>query len=620
MMKYLLAALLCLLLCGCAQEAPTEETDPPAAISATVSETEPVGMYAQGHPLEAEHQGALRVYPLSIRKVQGMRAMQDGVLVFSGYGNTTLTLLTGEELVAAASITLDFELDQNDPSLRISGGTLSFFDPVNRETVVLDSSLKEVGHVAAPEDLVGTPILSEDRNTLYYCTATAIRAWNLETGIRRAVKELSYDQQAITGLHCEDAVLQCRIFDGGKVQTLFLTADTGQLLNELDGDAVLVTEAERYYAAIPASNLQLLLFGEAAEEPRMLFPEDLNAEILFLPEDHAAVTSSVLPDDRIQLDYYALDTGLRRAVLTLESLSAPKSIVNGSGDSVYFLLYDPETDCDTVYRWEVPHDAADTTVYTDTYHTKASQNRSALAQCQAYAAEIGSKYGIEILVWEDALTVQPWDYEFQAEYLHQVLNQELALLDQRLGQFPEGMLETTISHFTSLKICLVRQITGTAASGSLEVATGVQFLDGTDAYVVIAVGKYSEQALYHELFHVMETHLLNESTAFDQWDSLNPAGFTYHYGYADNETAAVYLEGENRAFVDKYSMSFPKEDRARVFEYACLSGQKDLFASPVLQAKLQALCEGIREAYRLKKSEETFPWEQYLKSSLAYSK
>jgi len=130
--------------------------------------------------------------------------------------------------------------------------------------------------------------------------------------------------------------------------------------------------------------------------------------------------------------------------------------------------------------------------------------------------------------------------------------------------------------------------------------------------VVIAVGKYSEQALYHELYHVMETHILTESTALDQWNSLNPPGFTYDNGYHSDRDSGIYLQGDSRAFVDTYSMSFPKEDRARILEYAMLPDNRDLFSSEIMQEKLTAICRGIREAYRLKEYEKPLLWEQYL--------
>ena len=620
----LLIVLLCLVLCGCTHKTPETEPQTTTAPTAAAVETEPISMYDPENPLEESHQGALKVYPLTMRKVQGIRGMKDGLLVFSGYGSTTITMLTGEELFVTASTTLDFELDPTDPSLQIGDETFSFYDPVRQETLVFNESLTEVSRIPVEDNLVGSPILSSDRNTLYYCTSYAIRAWNLETGIHRTIKELTYDDQALMGLHLNDTVLQCRIRDGETVQTLFLATDTGRLVSQQDGDMALITRDTQYYASLPASGLEMLIFGEASGLPRVLYPEDPAAQNFYLPQNHAVVTASVLSDERIALRYYELDTGICRSELLLDALQDPKSVVNDSDGSVYILVYDPASDCDTIYRWEFSDpvfapETADGMVYTEDYSAENSINYEALAQCQSYAAELSEKYGIQVLVWEDALAVQPWDYEFEAESLARVLYQELALLDQRLSRYPAGILEKTASHFTSLKLCLVRQITGTAASGSLDTATGIQFLDGTDAYVVITVGKYSEQALYHEFYHAMETHILNESPALDQWEELNPSGFEYTYGYRTITDADTYLSGEGRAFVDTYSMSFPKEDRARILENAMLSGNEALFDPPIMQAKLTKLCEGIRQAFGLRKSEETFPLEQYLEKSLAYS-
>ena len=59
-------------------------------------------------------------------------------------------------------------------------------------------------------------------------------------------------------------------------------------------------------------------------------------------------------------------------------------------------------------------------------------------------------------------------------------------------------------------------------------------------------------------------------------------------------------------------MSYPKEDRARIFEYAMLPGKESLFQTEVMQKKLQTVCTGLREAYDLEDS--PCLWEQYLKS------
>lgn len=616
MRTYLLAALLCFLLCGCAQGPAQAETIPTAAAPSQEEAIPAAAVYDPGHPQSIPD--LLQVYPLSLRNVQGLRTFEDGVLIFSGQGSTTLTLLTGENLTAAASTTLEFQLDPKDPSLQLHGDALSFFDPINREVVILDGSLKPIRQIAVPEDAVGAPILSRNRGTLYYCTSTAIRAWDLESGIRRAVKELAYEAQQLVGLHCGDSLLQCRVTEDGKITDLFLRTDSGILLEQWKGAVSLFTAGERYYAALPAGNLEFLVFGGDGIPVQALYPEDLASQSCFFPDIHAAAAWFQQEDGTVKLSCYALGSGLCRGTLTLPKYQHPKSIVCGSGTSLYVLTHDPEAGQDLLLRWEVPESCGDSASYTAAYRTSAEPDGNALVQCQRYAEEIGSKYGIEILVWEDALTVQPWDYVFEAEYLDSVLTRELKRLDHWLSQYPQAVLTATASHFTSLKIALVRQISGSPASGSLDTATGIQFFDGTDAYVTISVGKYAQQALYHELFHVMETHLLNETSAFDDWDALNPSGFAYSYNYSPRPDSDLYLEDTHRAFIDSYSMSFPKEDRARIMEYAMLPAQEPLFSQDILQRKLKTLCEGIRQAYGLRKSPETFPWEQYLKKSLAY--
>lgn len=623
-MKRLLTALLaCLLLCGCVRNTPSEESTPTSGTAAPLSTSAPVGTYAPGSTLEQETNGALRVYPLPISDVCGIRALGDGLLVFSGSETTTITLLTGESLAIGTSISLDFYLDPQDTSLQFLEGEFAYYDPVNRQTVVLDGSLREVSHIAAPDGLVGSPLLSADRNILYYCTAAAIRAWDLETGIRRVIKELSYSEQTITGLHWNDTVLQCRILDGEDIRTLLISIDTGRLLYETSGDFYLVCDGERYYASFSGGAVQTLLFGAGSEKPRALLPEDLAAQCFLLPQSHGAVSVSEPSEEKIALVYYDLDTGIQGDILQIEAQTQPTGIVSG-GDCIYLLTYSPDYGCQAIYRWDFSpvSSAVGKPVYTGTYYTAASPDTAGLAQCCAYAAEIGSKYGIEVLLWKDAVAAQPWDYDLEAEHRVPVLQRELELLDQRLAQYPDGFLAATASHFTSLKICLVRQLTGTAESGSLSSATGLQFFRGTDSYIALAVGKYSDRALYHELFHVMETHIWGNSIAFDQWEDLNPAGFSYDYNYLTNANrdSGVYLHDENRAFIDTYSMSFPKEDRARIMEYAMLPGNRELFRHSILQAKLTKLCEGIREAYGLRKSEEILPWEQYLETPLAYGK
>ena len=617
--------LLCLLLAGCSGKA--EETAAPVPTEAVpVSAAPPAGFHDPDNPLQAQYNGALRAYPLDIPGVTGMKTMGSDVLIFSDTDvSTVITRLSGEELYIAATVRLGFPLGADDPSLRVTDSAVSFFDPVNRQTVVLDGSLKEIMHIPAPEDLVGTPLLSDSRDALYYCTETGIYVRNLETGISRIIKEACFASQSVTGLQLNDTVLQCLVsVDEGDDRTLLLSTENGQLLYEGAGDMTMTSRGSSYYLSFPDGCIQAMVFGQEEESPRALTPAELSGQGYFLENFADAVTARAGSDGEIRLDYYDLDTGLRSGSLTIPGANLPVSVEKAADSLVYILTYDMGYGRETVYRWDpdAPEFAvSDETVYTGPYYTVIEPDYHGLVWCQSYAKSIGEKYGIEVLLWEDAMAVQPWDYDFEIEYLVPVLKRELEWLEQRLANFPESVLKESAAHFSSVKICLVRKITGTAESGSLDGADGVQFFDGADAYIALAAGETSEKALYHELYHVMETHILGNSIALDQWAKLNPVGFEYDYDYLANaqRDGSEYLQPDTRSFVDTYSMSFPKEDRARILEYAMTEGNEELFAASPLQFKLKTLCQGIREAYGLKKSPESYLWEQYLVQPMAYT-
>jgi len=425
------------------------------------------------------------------------------------------------------------------------------------------------------------------------------------------VRELSCDSQELQALHTGDTVIQCTIEENGEEKQLFLSADNGIEQNTLSVESSVATQDSRYFAAFPTGKMTLVVFGETSSQPRMLLPEQFQIDQYYMAEDHAAVTVSD-SSEGIILDYYELSTGIARASLLLDPLQVPKTIINCKGHTLYILVFDPAADCDILYRWDVlrlPPEAGNVTDHTFPYFSADAPDTAALNDCREYANAIGEKYGITVHIWEEAAAVQPWDYNFTPEYLVPILRRELEMLDNSLARYPEAILRKTAEHFSGLTISLVREITGSPESGSLSTATGIQFFQDSGAYVVISTGKYAQQALYHEFYHAMESHILTESTALDQWDSLSPAGFTYGTGNQDND---IYLRGQTRAFVDHYSMTYPKEDRARIFEYAMLPGMENLFRSEYMQRKLNAVCTAVRDTYGLKRSPEIFLWEQYL--------
>ncbi|HIT33738.1 MAG TPA: hypothetical protein IAC31_03810, partial [Candidatus Faecousia intestinigallinarum] len=80
---------------------------------------------------------------------------------------------------------------------------------------------------------------------------------------------------------------------------------------------------------------------------------------------------------------------------------------------------------------------------------------------------------------------------------------------------------------------------------------------------------------------------------------------------------SAYLTGDDPAFLDAFSMTYPREDRARILQYAMTELGQGRFDTDNLQEKLRTICVAIRDAFDWEDSPMVFPWEQYLHEPLA---
>ena len=605
MKSFLLSLLLSLLLCGCAAQNPQpEETLPAVSTAITQSEDWGVNAALSLTPAAADS----KQFPLP-ETVTDFLLLDENLLLFSGNEATTLTLIHAETGQPIAAHETSFVLTAKNSTVQLLDTGISYFNRSSMETVVLDQTLREIRRISAPEGLTGMPLLSANCQTLYYCTTSAVRALDLDSGISRILKEVSYPVQGLSGILLEDSVLQLSITEAdGTWRTLFLSGETGQLLTECEGNVGPETMGETFFLQLQDGNLQTLLFGNVREPPMALHPRLDPEDCFFLGSQ---VLTTAWQNGIACLDLYDLNTGLRTASLSSSAGLYPETAAMDAAGNIWILWTrenGPLLEC------LEPDTIQDHAVYSAPYYTRQNPDYEGLAACTLQAEELSEKYGIDIRVYKDAVSLEPWDYHLEYEYQPSVLRRELDALDARLRLFPEGFLQSLAEKFTALKICIVRSAVGSPESGSLEAVNGIQFMDGFDAYIVLATDHDTEYALFHELSHLMETVVLTESVAYDRWDNLNPPDFQYANDYIanDHRDGSPWLKEGREYFIDTYSMSYAKEDRARLFEYAMTAGHEDLFASPNLQQKLRQLCIGIREGFGLKNASEAFPWEQYL--------
>ena len=625
-MKRLLSlVLVLLLLSGCAAPQPdvTETTQPEPTTA-----QEPFGYYLPGSALEKETGGALRPYPLNSGICYGMYPLGEDLLVITGreqgenMGPVTLERVTGDNLYVTATAVFPEMYATNDNTVTVGPRGITLYNEATLEMIFLDENLRTLRRMTLPETILGYPAISLDWATLYYCTDTGIRALELESGLDRVLKESYESFKSVEQLLMDGSILQCCLSDMDYTSTVFLSAETGMTLYEVEDYVNIRSAGDRYYAHLYDGVADTSLFGSGNGQPSVLTPRDYTASVSFIPAAGSAV--SLLSDaGETWVDYYDLNTGARTASLRIPGEIFPWKYVQTRENQVYCLLFDDTYQTDCIYRWDLDRSpVTDSAVYTGPMYTLAHPDYSGLDRCQLQADKIGSRHGLKIRLWQDAMERSPWDYDFAPEYLVPVLSQELERIDGYLSYYPETILQQLEERYGTVELCLVRGIYGSQDLGSLESANGLQFWLGSTPCIALVTGFDIESTLYHELFHVMDSQILTLSSAYDNWDSLNPQGFSYDYDYVSNtgRDGSEYLIPGQESFIDTYSMSFPTEDRARIMEHAMLDNNEFRFESPAMQAKLRQLCIGIREAFGLRKSREMFRWEQYLQEPLAYKK
>lgn len=610
------------LLSGCTEVPGGNPTGSTGQTEATQQQTEDAqGLYAPESQIEQETFGAVRAYPLE-SSCTGI-AFMGGDLLLAECGDdgiTTLTLLTGQTCIPKITVKLDCEVFL-DTGVCVTGNAVGYYNGLSNSIVLLNEKLEETDRISMPDNLVGTPVFSSDLSEVYYCTGGDIRGMELKTGVSRLIRKSSAQPQTLVCTVFDDTVLQSFVDTGAGSYTEFISAQTGEAVG-MDRELIrLAVWGSSYYLERLEGAVTEHLFGTLDGQIYSFTPETDTAKITALLTMDALVSAEPM-EAGTELSLYNLNTGKKTASVLLDLMDQVCFLTaDPTGQAVWFSAYDESRQQDALYRWEASASAVeDSRVYTGIRYTKENPDTQGLAQVKQQAEVLSEKYGVTICL--ENTPVQPEDYTLVYEYQVKAFRDGLTDLEKVLSAFPEGFLRrlARVSSSGELQIGLVREMYGTMGQVPSDVV-GLQYWVDGNAYIALNLGETLEQAAYHELAHVLDTYVLNNCSDFDVWDRLNPDGFTYHQNYTDYLTLPdkTYLEGEDRAFIDAYSMTFAKEDRARVFEYAMMEDCGFYFESDTMQAKLKLLCEGIRDACNWKKDTRTFPWEQYLKESLAYT-
>ena len=600
MKRLVLIMLLVLLLTGCG---PKTEIFPQATEPAEAA-TEPVSLYIANSSVEQQTSGAVRVYVPESGNYIGMATLDGKVVLVSDLSE--LTLIDAETGSLGASIKVGETISCEDTDFTASEDGISYYRDDGRELVFLNTALKQEAKVDIPEGISGHPSVSHANQEVYYCKDKEVRALHLQTGISRLVKSQVCQSIELVASHLDGTMLACRVVDeNGNMRMIYIDSATGQTLDDVNQLTDIQTEGSHYLVSRREGIVQQKIFG-TLDGQAQIYAADVPLTAAFRL---GGAYRWYMDDSALVLDYYDFEDGTHSAHTRMVGMGEPISV---AADSKYIWILAMEGKTPMLYRWDVSMSATgDQQNRIEPLYTRSSPNTKGLQQCAQRAAEMTEKYGVHFHTGEDALSVNG-GYEAVDEYLVSALNTAMDRIEALLTKFPEGFLQESLAK-GQMHISLVRSVNGKQNM--------VQFYENGDAYVLLPVSEKLEENFLHGVGYIIDSHVLGNSRDYDTWKKLNPEDFDYDYNYYVYKTHdSQYLTDENRYFADAYAMTFPHEDRCRLFVHAMMDGNADIFAGEAMQAKLKRMCQGIREAYDYERDGNTYVWEQYLNISLANSR
>ena len=547
-MRILLAAMLCLFLLGCGQTAPAEAPNRLTPTKDTENDT-------------------LRCYRTDGAECRFFVLGEELLLLQTKDDGACLLCFTGKTMTQSASFALEA-----GSTVQVEGTTVLCYAPESRQAIALDDTLREQARLTLPEGTAGTPFYHE--GILFYCTEDALMAAEFSTGIHRTLR--SSHENVLLPTAVFEEVLVCT----SETESLFLSAEDGATL----GSGPKVAAAGKKALTLRCGGNDCLYLGDT------MLPLPPGWRFLaFTPDNRRALLC--YEGDATELGIYDLSTGNRTAQLVLTGISAPEQAAVMEDGRVFFRTQE----VGRLYQWTPDFSPArDSRLQICPLSTAESPDTKALEQCRKNASKLETRYGLSILLNTEVPGASPQGCTIVPEHLAAMAAYALTQIEQSLARYPQDFIRQAASSPGRTFLCPVRSI----QKGGEELAF-LQYWCGNDSYLCIAVTDQAGSSAIRALSAMMDDRIVSVSSAFDAWEALNPEGFRY------GQDAAA----DRAYFADSRSVLSPAEDRAGILLTAMESGNRELYCSAMLQAKLRRLSTALREVYSLS---GTLPWEQYL--------
>lgn len=240
--------------------------------------------------------------------------------------------------------------------------------------------------------------------------------------------------------------------------------------------------------------------------------------------------------------------------------------------------------------------------------------------------EIEDKHGIVISIGKECSSMNG-GYAVCALEDYETVKQSLDILDEELSKYPDNFLEQIkYNGYDTIHFYIASTLIGMGYG--LDYAGGFQNEVGNEMLITIdcTVPDDARTTVHHELSHIIDD-FIDAKAGFDEneWKSFNVVTeayadlYTYDYGLFGYDGMEKYIfdfsydDNSESCFVDCYSMTFPTEDRARIWESVMMMEEAsvDFEQSPILTEKLNYYAQCVRQVFDTTGWENVI-WERYL--------
>jgi hypothetical protein len=316
------------------------------------------------------------------------------------------------------------------------------------------------------------------------------------------------------------------------------------------------------------------------------------------------------------------------SLYTLDGTFLSRVMVEGTPTNLtwwqngYLFIATDERGGDHLYFWDVGTPASGVPLQFAPAYEAPPMGTAVSQTLYTRAEELSKTYGVKICI-ADGIDDAYRDFTAVQELDESMIAKGLDAVEGVLSQFPKNFFsQLRYGTLLPLEIHLTGAIgkqNQPAEVSGFSSFSGFTETRATEILVAVDITKPATmaQTFCHELAHAINGKLDFDASiradalySEEAWQKLNPDTFQYANTY-DQMPAEYFTDGLDAYFIDLYSRTYAKEDRARMLEHA-MAGNTWIFSTPQRKAKLQYLCDCIRDCFDTTDWPEKTFWEKAL--------